>query len=149
MEEDEYRATYQQFNQTRCVFEKAILSRRANCQHAHKFCLAEREGVACQSASDQPRCDNFLHETRHKALFALKLTQIDGALPHAKEIRVQLGGLTGLAELLNTAESENIADASDLLISAEKQYEGLANIPYDTIVRAVMRIEGRQRRKKS
>lgn len=147
MEEDQYRATYQQLNQTRCVFEKAILSRRASCAQSHKFCLAEREGVSCQSVADQERCQDFLQAARSKALFALKITHIDGALPHAKEIRVQLGGLTGLAELLDLDDPEETHDACELVRSAANRYEGLANLPYDTIIRAIMRIQGRRRRR--
>lgn len=147
MEEDQYRATYQRLNQTRCVFEKAILSRRAGCSHAHKFCLAEREGISCQSVADQQRCQDFLQTTRNKALFALKLTQLDGALPHAKEIRVQLGGLTGVAELLDQGDVGELYNACELLESAERHYDGLANLPYDTIIRAIMRIQGRRRRR--
>jgi len=148
MEEDEYRATYQQFNQTRCAFEKAILSRRCSCQHAHKFCLAEREGVSCQIPARQKRCQDFLHQARQKALFALKLTQVGDILPHAKEIRVQLGSLTGLAKLLDESEPETITNANDLLDRAEQQYSNLQELPFESLVRAIMKFEGRKRRGK-
>jgi len=148
MEEDEYRSTYQQVNQTRCAFEKAILSRRCACAHAHKFCLAEREGVACQAKDNQERCQQFLQQAREKALFALKLTQLEGALPHAKEIRVQLGSLSGLTELLDSTEPETISDANELLKRAEKKYNGVDKIPSESLVRAIMRMEGRKRSRK-
>ena len=146
MEEDEYRSTYHQFNQTRCAFEKAILSRRVSCRHAHKFCLAEREGVSCQSATHQQRCLHFLQQARQNALFALKLTQLDGALPHAKEMRVQLGSLIGVAEKMDGQPPETINDADDLLARAELAFDGLDELPFDSIVRAIKRIQGRRRR---
>jgi len=146
MEEDEYRTIYQQFNQTRCAFEKAILSRRCACELAHKFNLAEREGVACQTESKQKRCQTFLQQCREKALFALKLTQPGGALPHAREIRVQLGGLNGLSELLGSTPPEAINNIDDLLISAEQRYPDFQELPYELLIRAIMRIQGRQRR---
>ena len=148
MEEDEYRTTYQQVNQTRCAFEKAILSRRCACIHSHKFCLAEREGVACQAKDNQKRCQKFLQQAREKALFALKLIQLEGVLPHAKEIRVQLGSLSGLTELLDNTEPETISDANDLLNRAENKYNGIDKIPSESLVRAIMRMEGRKRRSK-
>ena len=148
MEEDEYRSTYQQVDQTHCAFEKAILSRRCACTHSHKFCLAEREGVACQAKDNQKRCLQFLQQAREKALFALKLTQLEGVLPHAKEIRVQLGSLSGLTELLDNTEPETISDANDLLNRAEKKYNGIDKIPSESLVRAIMRMEGRKRSSK-
>ena len=148
MEEDEYRSAYHQVNQTRCVFEKAILSRRCACTHSHKFCLAEREGVACQAKDNQKRCQQFLQQAREKALFVLKLTQLGGVLPHAKEIRVQLGSLSGLTELLDSTEPETISDANDLLNRAEKKYNGIDKIPTESLVRAIMRMEGRKRSRK-
>jgi len=149
MEEDEYRATYQQFNQTRCAFEKAILSRRCACELAHKFNLAEREGVACQTESKQKRCQGFLQQARQKALFALKLTQLDGPLPHAREIRVQLGSLNGLSELLDGTQAETITNANDLLIRTEQLYPGFRALPFELLIRAILRIQGRKRQRRT
>jgi len=150
MEEDEYRSTYHQVNQIRCAYEKAILSRRCACAHAHKFCLAEREGVSCQTKNNQERCLKFLQQARENALFVLKLTQLQNSpLPHAKEIRVQLGSLTGLSELLDGAEPETIADANDLLDRAERQYTDISNIPVETLVRAIKRMEARKKSRKT
>ena len=147
MEEDQYRSTYHQVNQLRCVFEKAILSRRCSCPLSHKFCLAEREGVSCLQPENQQRCQTLLKHSREKALFVFKLTQIEGALPHAKEIRVQLGSLSGLAELLGQEETENIEDINHLLNQTEEQYPRLEALPYDTLIRAISRIQGRRRNK--
>ncbi|MCW8962267.1 MAG: hypothetical protein OQL16_00630 [Gammaproteobacteria bacterium] len=149
MEEDEYRATYRQFNQTRCAFEKAILSRRCACDQAHKFCLAEREGVACKAESRSERCQAFLQQARQKALFALKMTQMADALPHAKEIRVQLGCLSGLTELLDNEQPETIDNVDELLGRTEQQYPGFQGLPFEPLIRAIMRIQGRKRRRKN
>lgn len=145
MEENEYRATYDQFNQTRCAFEKAILSRRCNCEHSHKFCLAEREGIACQAVASQQQCQELLLHARQKAIFALKLTQASDILPHAKEIRVQLGCLTGLAGLLDGTEPETITDANDIVTRAKQTYGDWQALPFETLVRSIMHFQGRQR----
>ncbi len=146
MEENEYRSTYNEVNQIRCAFEKAILSRRCSCSQSHKFCLAEREGVSCQSALKQERCQTFLKAAREKALFVFKLTQFDGVLPHAKEIRVQIGSLSGLAESMDLNISDEIEDIDTLLKDGELHFGNLTEIPYDILIRAINRMQARKRR---
>lgn len=146
MEEDQYRATYHQFNQNRCAFEQSILSRRCNCPHAHKFCLAEREGIACQEPLKQPRCQEFLNIIRQKSLFTLKLAQIGSSLPHAKELRIQIGGLKGLAVLLDNEKTLPIDDIIGLLEKTEQKYGNFSELPFDPIIQQISQIRGRQKR---
>ena len=147
MEEDEYRSTYHDFNQTRCVFEKAILSRQSGCQHSHKFCLAEREGIACQDNHQQRRCMSFLEMVRVKAQFILKLIRPDEPLPHAKEIRIQLGSLRGLAKKLDIPLKDNeIEDINSLLVQADEAYSGLSHYPFDDMIRTIKETQGRRKR---
>ncbi len=151
MEEQEYRKTYHAVNKRRCVYEKAINSRRCSCSRCHRFNLADREGVACKSATGNALCTEFLDTLRSKARFSLHLTQTDRPLPHAKEIRVQTGGLLGLQELFypdksNSTHAENIIGLLDMAI---QRYERLQNLPYDIIVQAVVSFEGRRKRQRS
>jgi hypothetical protein len=149
VEENEYRNFYHAINQQRCVFEKTILSRRANCHHAHRFNLADREGVSCQHNDAAVLCQSTLAHMRDKALFALKLTRIDGPLPHAKEIKVQTGGLYGLQHLLEQGDSSApIADIIALLQSAMDQYGEIESLPYEEIARSIVQFEGRARSKR-
>ena len=149
MEENEYRSIYHAINQQRCQFEKTILSRRANCQHAHRFNLADREGVACQQQQAALLCKATLEQMRNKALFALKLPRLEGPLPHAKEIKVQTGGLYGIQQLLGQGDSTMpIADIIALLQSALERYGDLESLPYPEIARSIVQFEGRSRRNK-
>ena len=151
MEEQEYKNTYHTVNKRRCVYEKAISSRRCNCSRCHRFNLADREGVACKSASGNAICTEFLDTLRSKARFSLHLTRADKPLPHAKEIRVQIGGLLGLQELFypDKADSTHAENIIGLLDKAIQQYERLQNLPYDIIVKGVVRFEGRKKRQRS
>lgn len=146
MEEDEYRNLYQAINQQRCAFEKSILSRRSLCRHACRFNLADREGVACNEAPASELCRTTLGQMRDKAVFALKLTRIDGPLPHAKEIKVQTGGLYGLQRMLGEDDqTQPIADIAGLLEQALAQYGDVARLPYTEIARSIVQFEGRTR----
>ena len=147
MEEDEYRSTYHEFNQIRCAFEKGILSRRCNCRHSHKFCIAEREGVSCQDKQRQQRCMRFLELVREKSQFIFKLIRPGEPLPHAKEIRVQLGSLNGLANTLEIPIQDNeIADIDLLLNEADQLYSSLDEYPHDAMIRTIRETQGRRRR---
>jgi hypothetical protein len=148
MEEQEYKDTYQHVNQRRCVFEKSITSRRCSCEKSLRFHLADREGVSCNSTSCNALCTEFLNTMRRKARFALHLTSADSPLPHAKEIKVQTGGLLGLQTLLHPdrAEATDVNNAIGLVDSAMRQYGALDKLPYDLIVQAIVKFQGRKKR---
>ncbi|MDX2456904.1 MAG: hypothetical protein QNL87_05300 [Gammaproteobacteria bacterium] len=148
MDEQQYRNTYHSVNDRRCVFEKTINSRRSTCKQARRFHLADREGIACRSASGNALCKELLDHMRSKARFALHLTSADSPLPHAREIKVQTGGLLGLQGLLHTEKSDadNVENIIGLIDTALARFERLENLPYDIIVQAIVKFEGRKKR---
>ena len=149
VEENEYRSVYHTINQHRCAYEKCILSRRANCHYAERFNLADREGVACHQQDAARLCRAILDNMRQKALFALKLTRLDGPLPHAKEIKVQTGGLYGIQQILGDDDAtQPIPDIIAMLQTALTQYGDVQALPYEEIARSIARFEGRPRRRK-
>ena len=148
MEEKEYRDTYQSINERRCVFEKTINSRRCTCRQSQRFHLADREGISCKSATGNALCSTFLSSMRCNARFALHLTHANGPLPHAKEIKVQTGGLLGLQGLIRPehAGDNNIENAIGLIDAAIEKYGSIDALPYDIIVQAIVKFEGRKKR---
>lgn len=146
VEENQYRSTYKQLNERRCVFEKAILSRRSACECSTRFYLADREGIACNSATAHNRCDALIGLLRENAKFALKLTTLEGELPHAKEIKVQNGGLLGLQRVLRPdLGTSNVADVASLTALGERTFGSLSGFPYREIVKSIVAFEGRRR----
>jgi len=148
MDEQEYRNTYHSINERRCVYEKTINSRRCTCNKSQRFHLADREGIACKSATGNALCSTLLNSMRSQARFALQLTHADSPLPHAKEIKVQTGGLLGLQGLLRPelAAETNINNAIGLIEDAIAQYGNLESIPYGIIVQSIVKFEGRKKR---
>jgi hypothetical protein len=148
MEEQEYRATYQALNRRRCVFEKAINSRRCTCAQSARFHLADREGVACESDAGNILCIALLDAMRRNARFSLHVTHADGPLPHAKEIRVQIGGLLGLQKLLHpdTSPAGEVDNINGLATEALERYRRIEDLPYDRIVQSIVSYEGRRKR---
>jgi len=84
---------------------------------------------------------------RSNARFALHLTSADSPLPHAREIKVQTGGLLGLQGLLHPEKSgaETVVNAIGLIDEAITKFGRLEELPYDIIVQAIVKFEGRKK----
>ncbi len=168
MDQDNYRSVYKEMNPTRCYFEKLLLLRYANCAQADKLFLADREAYGCHSAVAQQQCSRLLDNLRSNARFSLQVTQVNGPLPHAKEIKVQAGGMFGLQQLLtqeNTAQTDilndddakfgeqsqqhaPIKDVSGIINEAVTEYKELNAIPYNELVKAIVNFKLPERKRK-
>lgn len=148
MEEQEYREIYSAINERRCPYEKAINSRRCNCSQSKRFNLANREGVACKSAPGNLLCNELLNIMRQKARFSLHVTHATSPLPHAKEIKVQVGGLLGLQKAMDTqaADMPTVDDIYRLTNAAMGHYVSLADLPYEEIMQSIVVFKGREKR---
>lgn len=149
MDETEYRQTYREVNERRCVFEKAINARRCSCNKSQRFNLADREGVSCTGESSCNRCKQLLELLRNNASFALQMTSVPGPLPHAKEVKVQIGGMLGIQKLLQPemSDDDQVHDINGLAETAVQQFGSLENLPYSEIVKSIVTFEGRLRRR--
>ena len=154
MDQDAFRRTYHEVNERFCAYEKAVLTNQCGCSQSEKFCIAEREGVRCNSDEGQQRCLRYLEVLREQARFALRNLQQEqhNRLPHGKAIRIQVGGIRGLYQLLHPDESipARIADIDGLLQSATKQFGRLETLPYNDIMPevAAYRVKRRSRRQR-
>lgn len=148
MEENEYRSAYKTLNPHKCVFEKAINSRRCQCDASERFNLADREGVACDDADLMKRCTEYLNLTREKARFSLQLTQVDGPLPHAKEIRVQIASITALHQILLPDRDDKLPNIRLVIEAAIETYHSIENFPYPELTKAISQFKSRKKRQK-
>ena len=149
MDESEYKEVYQSVNKLRCVFEKAILTQRYNCEKVIRINIAEREAAGCDDQTAQQQCQRLLEMLRKNAAFSLKMTHIQGVLPHAKEMKIQCGGLNGLQQSLvdtglPSVSTENIVG---LIQAATKFFHILDELPFQEIVKSITAYEGRKRKK--
>lgn len=132
MDESVFRQMLTGLNGLPCPFAKTILTGCAGCSKAEKRNIAEREVVDCTSDQAHERCIAFRDLLRHNFTFALGKLHIDGPLPHAQEMRMQCGGLTGLQLVLD--DNEECIDIDCLLIMAQQKFGELADFPYSKIV---------------
>ena len=152
MEEGEYKLTYNELASVRCVFEKALTNNHAKCHLSKHFCLADREGYSCKNAESSLKCNELLQKLRKKSVFALKLRNINGSLPHNMEIRVQVGGLIGLVKLIDAKiESHKVPlidDINGVLNKVNARFGSLDVLPYSEIVQSVVQFQGRRRQQR-
>ncbi|MDJ0872400.1 MAG: hypothetical protein QNJ87_11615 [Gammaproteobacteria bacterium] len=147
MDESEFKKTYEQIRELGCPYEKALLSRQCSCAMGRRFNLAEREGVFCTSWTARNDCEALLSLLREKSRFALGLANITGPIPHAKEIRLQLGGLGGLQQLVHPkAGLARVEDIHALVDLARTRFGNFDKLPFAAIVQSVSAFQGRRRR---
>jgi len=138
-----------------------------SCEYNQKLLLAEREAMACQSETAQKQCQLLLNTMRINSRFALQITKADAPLPHAKEVKVQAGGLYGLQQYLkhkNTADTKELSDDKLKFINNSSQpisniyktitiaierFAQIKDFPYNEIVKAIIHftIPSRKRKK--
>ena len=149
MDETEFKATYDQVNHRPCVFAKAILTRCAGCSRSQRLFIAEREAVACRSQGGWQRCHTLNSLLHQNALFALRLTHMEDKLPHGKELKVQCGGLHGVAAV--AGDGHAIPAPSDdiypLLEQAQARFGSLEQLPFPEVIKWVVAHQGRKRHK--
>ena len=146
MEESEFRRTYNEIRELSCPFEKTLLSRQCGCTQADRFNLAEREGVSCTAWTAQKNCQTLLELLRQNARFALGLSAVPGPLPHAKEVKVQVGGLVGLQRAVDPDQlSPSVENIHGLVIAAQAAFGNLENLPFQDIVKTIAAYQGRRR----
>lgn len=150
MDEQEFKEIYHAVNDRRCVFEKAALTRMFACEKLIRMNIAEREAAGCCNPAAQARCDQLLEQLRRNAAFALKLTHVSGPLPHAKELKVQCGGLLGLQRCVEGAsEARGVANIFGMVESAIATFGELDDFPYQDIVQSVAHFQGRRPRRRN
>jgi hypothetical protein len=149
VEENEYKSTYSKIANIRCEFEKALTNNKAKCSYSRHFCLADREGYACKSRELSGKCRELLEMLRENSRFILKMQKTSNKLPHNMEIRVQVGGLSGIQALFTLEQHDKIEDISALVERAETGYGSLEKLPYDRIVQSISSYQGRKSRKRN
>ncbi len=153
MDQDAFRQTYHEINERYCAFEKAILTQQCACSEAHKFCIAEREGVHCNSDTGQQQCLQLLEVLRTQARFALRANPEEhmNLLPHGKAIRIQVGGLRGLHVALDPGQPapSRIENVIDLLNRAIKHYGSLKQLPFSLVMQQISAYQSRIRSRRS
>jgi hypothetical protein len=145
-DENAYKQTYSEVNPLQCVFERGLLRRCLGCEQAIRRNIAEREAVGCRDRAAHDLCGTFKARLKQAAAFALKLAHPDDPLPHAKELKLQCGGLLGLEQELREQELAEVANVAGSLSAALTKYGSLDALPYGDLIQSIRVFEARPRR---
>ncbi len=147
MEENEYRRTLDEVRELPCVFQKAILNRRCDCALVERFNLGEREAVRCTQWTAANNCATVLDLLRENGRFALGMAHVPGPLPHAKELRLQAGGIAGLRRALDPEADpdDTPPDIHGVISRAQEAYGTLQAVPFNQVVHGIHDFQGRRR----
>ncbi len=139
MNENEFKQIQERLNQNPCPFQKAILSSRCGCEKSHRLNIAERENVACISTSAQRRCVELFEHFSANARFVFKNLNLEAeALPHGQAMKVQCGGLFGLAAMFTEGADFPQVDNIDALVTQSlEKYGDMEKLPYQDIVKFI------------
>lgn len=146
MEENEYRSSYNKLVDYPCVFAKAINSTSCTCQQARKIQIADRIALNCSAAHYHQQCNALIEKLRTAAQFVLHMPDIAGTLSHNKEIQVQIGGIKGIAMMLNDHKDVDKPDIHEIHTQAIDTFGNLDKLPYSEIVRYILQSKRRKRR---
>ena len=145
MDENEYKLVCKNLITASCAFEKSILAYKTRCSKATKKNIAEREVVMCASAHCAERCENWLKILRRKSQFPLHIPEQVAVLPHAKEMRVQAGGILGLCKVLEieTGEPHSQPNVVEVLEICNERIESIETMPFTEIIREIVHFQAR------
>jgi hypothetical protein len=134
--------------ETRCCFEKALISGAGQCARSDRRDIGERIVCLCTSPAAAKRCAGYLSLLRENARFVFRQTDHRSILSNYQELCLQGGGLQGLAAVARGKKDGDRFDISDLLGQVEEAFQSIEKIPLDRIIPRIAAYNPRPHRKK-
>jgi hypothetical protein len=100
----------------------------AACPNAEEVVRRGGSELDCRSPSHQARCAELFDRLKAQALPAFGVEDDLTTMPHSVLVKVQSGGLLGLARL--AGEGGGITDVAALVDRTAERFGGLEAIPY-------------------
>lgn len=132
----------------KCPFASALVTDLAVCRHAEQVVRRGGSEYDCRSAPDHAACQDLFDRLKAAALPAFGVDDDLTTMPHSVLLKVQCGGLQGLARLTGQ-EQEKVEDIADVRDRALRQYGGPEGLPVTELVETIsgFRAERRGRRR--
>lgn len=132
----------------KCPFASALVTELAACRHAEQVVRRGGSEYDCRSAPDHSVCQDLCDRLKAAALPAFGVDDDLTTMPHSVLVKVQRGGLQGLARLTGQ-EQEKVEDIADVRDRALRQYGGPEGLPVTELVETIsaFRAERRGRRR--
>jgi hypothetical protein len=132
---------------TRCPFTAALVTGQAACRHAGQVVRRGGSEYDCRSAVDHEICLAVFERLKAAALPAFGVEDDPSTMPHSVLVKVQCGGLRGLARLAGQG-SEVIADIAALRDLALAGAGGAHGLPLVDLVQDITAFRAERRRRR-
>ena len=132
----------------KCPFAAALVTELAACRHAEQVVRRGGSEYDCGSQPDQQACQELFERLKSAALPAFGVEDDLASMPHSVLVKVQCGGLVGLAGLTRPA-GDRIEDIAGLRDEALERFGGIDGLPVADLVEGItaFRAERRGRRR--
>jgi len=132
----------------KCPFASALITGLAACRHAEQVVRRGGSEYDCRSPADQGVCQALFDRLKAAALPAFGVEDDLESMPHSVLVKVQCGGLKGLARLA-AQEADRIEDIASLRDGSLGGVGGLEGLPVADLVTDItaFRTERRGRRR--
>ena len=122
------------------------MSTQCSCEYSTRYLIAEREHAGCSSETACTNCAFLLEAFKENSRFALKLASTSEAIPHGKQMRIEIGGLLGLQKLVQGDTPDNkVTNVHACVQTAYERFGSLKQIPFNEIVKSITGWQGRRR----
>lgn len=147
MDEVEFKQTLGEIRDRPCYFQRPILQKRCGCQFSQKLFVAEREIIACRFTPAFKECGSFMDILKRKAAFVLQIEDPDAPLPYAKAIKLQVGAMEGLKQIMGVPENFDVPDVAQAIQDSKQYFHELDNIPYEKLFATIRKTRRRKDKK--
>ncbi len=120
-----------------CPFAKTLLAIRARCSLAHKYLIAEREGLQCTQLQAHLRCQTLLQRAGEQAQFTFSRRDPQQPYTHRQQLRLQAAILGTLAREIHADADFSQRDIHTLLDAALARFGILETLPFTQIIRTL------------
>ncbi len=106
--------------------------------------------MRCKSEEAREQCLELLDLLRRQARFVLKSIEQADTIPHAKAMKVQVGGMRGLKAALEPDQPVpvTIDDIHSTVTAALAKYGSMEALPFQIIIQQIAAFQGRKRPRK-
>jgi len=127
-------------------FRKTILGGSCECGQSRLAHLPTGCSVICQSEEAFVRCEELLDKLINVSQFVLQYVEGTDSFTHGKLLKVQHGGLLGLAKEISGSEMQHVSDINALVNAAKQRYKTLQEFPYPLLLNDIQNWKLKRRR---
>jgi hypothetical protein len=118
----------------KCPFAAPITKGTASCRHAREVVRRGGSEYDCAAEAAHRLCTELFARLKARGLAAFGAEDDLSSMPHSVLVKIQSGGLLGLARIAaRPAEDGRVEDVASLVAAACDQHGGVAHVPVEQL----------------